>query len=107
MSKNVKLSALEFIKTAFSKKFPKTFSAIEKVFSSEMFININGRLFDRQMLKFEYSEKEGNIKIDIPYNGLSGEKILAFGKVLKNLFFESRNGKVIIIIRLNYDSNEW
>jgi hypothetical protein len=106
MSKNVKLSALEF-KTAYCRKFPKIIKAVEKAFSNEMFININGRLFDRQMLKFEYSEKEGNIKITTPYSGISGEKLSAFGKVLKNLFFESRNGKVIIIIRLNYDSNEW
>jgi len=105
MSKNVKLSALEF-KTAYCRKFPKIIEAIEKAFSSEMFININGKVFDRQMITFEYSEKDGNIKINTPYSGLSGEKILAFGKVLKNLFFESRNGKVIIIIRLNYDSNE-
>ena len=102
----MKLSALEF-KTAFSKKFPKTFSAIEKAFSSEMFINVDGRLFDRQMLKFEYSEKDGNIKINTPYSGISGEKLLSFGKVLNNLFVEYENGKVLIIIRLNYDSNEW
>ena len=106
MSKNVKLSALEF-KTAYCKKFPKTFSAIEKVFSSEMFININGKVFDRQMITFEYSEKDGNIKINTPYSGISGEKLSAFGKILNNMFIEYENGKVLIIIRLNYDSNEW
>lgn len=101
-----KLSALEF-KTAYCRKFPKIIEAVEKAFSNEMFVNVNGKVFDRQMLKFEYSEKEGNIKINTPYSGISGEKLSAFGKILNNMFIEYENGKVLIIIRLNYDSNEW